>query len=95
MGDQPSSAIRLGDYKLIEWTEAALIHKKGAYNLFNVRKDPGETKDLIEAMPEKATELKKRLREWLKDVGAQEMVVNPNYDPERADWKLLNSKEDH
>ena len=94
MGYQPASAVRVGDYKLIEWHEATRLNQEEQINLFNVREDPGETKDLVKSMPEKATELRQRLHRWLKEVDAQEMIVNPNYDPERADWKLLGSKED-
>jgi arylsulfatase A-like enzyme len=94
MGYQPASAVRMGDYKLIEWHEATLLNRDEQINLFNVREDPGETRDLVKAIPEKAEELRGRLRDWLRTVGAQEMIVNPDYDPERADWKLTGSKED-
>jgi arylsulfatase A-like enzyme len=63
-GNRPSSAIRMGDWKLIEWLE------DGRLELYNVAGDPGESRDL--ATPEKATaaRLKARLDAWRTDVRA-------------------------
>ena len=80
----PASAIREGDYKLIEWYEQTLYDEDGQINLFNVREDVGETKDLATQMPELAEHLRKKLHVWRKEVGAQEMIVNPNYDPKKV-----------
>jgi hypothetical protein len=39
-------------------------------------------------MPELAEKLWKKLKKWRKDVGAQEMTINPNFDPKKAlFWK--------
>ena len=80
-GYMPASAIREGDYKLIEWYEESLYEEEGAINLYNVREDVGETNDLAGEMPELAERLRKKLHTWRENVGAQEMIVNPNYDP--------------
>ena len=57
-------------------------------SLFNLKEDINERHDLADEMPELANKLWKKLKEWRKDVGAQEMKENPNFDPKRAlFWK--------
>ena len=92
LGYKPASAIREGDYKLIEWYEETLYNEDNQINLYNVREDVGESKDLAKEMPELADRLRKKLHDWRKSVGAQEMGINPNYDPERDDWRFIDSK---
>ena len=48
----------------MEWFE------DGSVELYNLRGDPGEEKDLSEEEPERARELLERLREWRREVGA-------------------------
>jgi len=60
----PASAIRAGDWKLHEFFE------DGRVELYNLRDDVGETKNLAEAQPEKAAELKAKLAAWRTEVGA-------------------------
>ena len=57
--------MRAGDYKLIEWYE------DGAVELYNLRDDLSETKDLADRMPEKAAELRSMLHKWRKQVKAK------------------------
>jgi arylsulfatase A len=83
-GYQPSGAIRMGDYKLIEWYEQTIWGEPGQVSLYNLKEDIGETTDLAREMPELADEMRKKLREWRKSVNAQEMQRNPFYDPENA-----------
>ena len=80
-GISPSGAIRDGDYKLIEWYEKSIDSDDtpGAYELYNLRKDLAERHDLADEMPEKVVELRTKLKNWRKKVGAQEMALNPNY----------------
>ncbi|WP_372949742.1 sulfatase [Mariniphaga sp.] len=73
LGGRPSGAVRVGDYKLIEFFEDNRIE------LYNLKDDLGEEKDLSEAHPEKAEELKQLLHQWRKDVGAQMPYPNPAY----------------
>lgn len=87
-GYKPGGAIRSGDYKLIEWYEESLLDMDNQINLYNVSKDIGESKDLADEMPEKAAELRKMLHDWRKQAKVQEMKVNPNYDPKRADLRF-------
>jgi arylsulfatase A len=77
-GATPYSAVRAGDWRLIEF------HEEGMPELFNLKDDPSETTDLANARPEKRDELLAMLRTWRKEVGAQMPVVNPNYDPARS-----------
>ena len=88
-GYKPGSAIRIGDYKLIEWYEETLLGEGNQVSLYNLREDIGERNDLANDMPDKVAELRAKLREWRTRVGAQEMSVNPNYDPEKADSRFL------
>lgn len=92
LGYKPAGAIREGKYKLIEWFEKSKTGEEGAYSLFDVEADEGESNDLSAEMPELVERLKKKLHDWRKRVNAQEMTVNPNYDPERADWRFEDRK---
>ncbi len=87
LGFKPAGAVRQGDFKLIEWYEETLLKKENQVNLFNVREDPGETRDLADKMPEKVADLRAKLHAWLSSVGAQTMTINPNYDPVKADYR--------
>ncbi|MHC4185598.1 MAG: sulfatase-like hydrolase/transferase [Planctomycetota bacterium] len=74
-GGTPCSAVRAGDYKLIEYFEDYRAE------LYNLRDDIGENKDLSKTNPAKADELRKMLHRWRKDVNAQIPKPNPDYDP--------------
>ena len=50
--------------------------------LFNLKQDIGETRDLSMEMPEKTAELLNLLQEWRLSVGADMPIPNPVYDPE-------------
>ncbi len=72
-GGEPGSAVRLGDYKLIEWFE------KEGVELYNLREYIGETQDLSNELPAKTKELKDLLDAWRKKVDAQYPEPNPGY----------------
>ena len=55
--------------------------KGPACELFDLSADPGESCDLAAAQPARRDALLRRLREWRQAVGAQEMQLNPRYDP--------------
>ena len=59
------SAVRLGDWKLIYY------HLNENFELFNIKNDIGETKNLVEAQPEKAKDLSEILTTFLEEVEAQ------------------------
>ena len=63
-GCGPYSAIRQGDWKLIEWLE------DGSVDLFHLAEDVGEQTNLAEAMPEKVQTMRDRLHQWRRDVKA-------------------------
>ncbi len=78
-GSMPNGAMRDGDWKLIEWFE------DGALELYNIRQDLGETKNLAEQEPAKVKELHAQLLAWRKDVGA--LMPTPNPEPARKKGK--------
>lgn len=53
-----SGAVRVGDYKLIEFFDT------GEFELYNLREDIGEQFNLAEKMPQKLAEMKKILFDW-------------------------------
>lgn len=81
---RPSGAVRVGDFKLIEWYERSMTGGSHPVSLYNIKDDISETKDLADQMPDLANQLWARLKQWRKDVGAQDMTVNPAFDPARA-----------
>ena len=76
----PGGAIRDGDYKLLEYFE------NGTVQLFNLKDDIGEQNDLSKIQVHKAEELTAKLHQWRKDVDAQMMTHNPEYDPALDPW---------
>ena len=66
----------MGDWKLIEWFET------GRLELYNLRNDIGEKRNLAESQPEKLKELHKEMKTWRKHVAAPiPRTPNPRYDP--------------
>jgi arylsulfatase A-like enzyme len=74
-GGAPNGAVRLGDFKLIEWYEDMSV------SLFNLKDDIGEQHDLAPENPAKTAELKKLLHDWRRQVDAQMPTQNPNFKP--------------
>ena len=64
-GDSNSIAVRVGNYKLIEWYET------GRTELYNLKDDIGEQNDLSEEMTDKKDEMMNILRQWKKEMGIQ------------------------
>lgn len=65
IGMPKASAIREGNYKLIEWYETK------EYELYNLKNDIGEENDLSKVEISKAQQLLKKLSEWRNQVNAQ------------------------
>lgn len=82
----PSGAVRAGDYKLVE------AYETGKAELYNLRDDIGETRDLSPEQPELAAKLRKMLHDWRKANGSRTVTVNPEYDPS-ADWRDKRGKQ--
>jgi arylsulfatase A len=91
LGFKPSGAIREGKYKLIEWYEESLAGGDQPFTLYDLSTDLGERVNLADRMPEKVAHLRAKLAAWRRQVGAQEMAVNPNYDREKAHWRYTTS----
>ena len=69
-GGGPCGAVRDGDWKLVEWFE------DGRLELFNIRDDMAETKNLADKNPDQAKKLHAKLIAWRKEVKA--VMPTPN-----------------
>lgn len=79
---RPGSAIRDGDWKLIEYFE------NGSVELYNLSDDPGEGNNLATQLPEKTQELMKQLRNWRKETEAPVPTqLNPGFGKESKKGK--------
>jgi hypothetical protein len=58
------SLVEVGDWKLMEFLE------DGRLELYNLKDDIGESKNLSAAMPEKAAELHAKLKSWREAIHA-------------------------
>lgn len=67
----PVSVIRARDWKLLEFLE------DGHRELYNLRTDLSEQKDLAAEQPERVKELHRQLQDWRKAVGAPMPARNP------------------
>ena len=74
-GSRPGAAVRSGDYKLIEYFE------DGRQELYDVKRDVSENRNLILEKPAIAEQLAVELHKWQKDVGAKMPTPNPDYKP--------------
>ncbi|MGY8686616.1 MAG: aryl-sulfate sulfohydrolase, partial [Verrucomicrobiales bacterium] len=61
---RPCSVIRLGDWKLHHYFE------DDALELYHLRDDVSETKNLVDAHPDKTQDLLKRLQAWRTSINA-------------------------
>ncbi len=68
---KPSSAVRVGDWKFIQY------YKDGRQELYNLKRDIGESDNLVNRMTEKAAEMKARLDAMLKEHGAKFPAPDP------------------
>ena len=80
-GGAPGAAILDGDWKLIEWFEEVRVE------LFNLKDDPSERRDLSAEQPERVRALRGKLLAWQKEVGALRTKPNPDYDPSKPDGR--------
>jgi arylsulfatase A-like enzyme len=83
----PVSLIHAGDWKLMEFLE------DGRLELYNLREDIGETKNLAKELPDKAAELHTRLIEWREEVKAPMPTKNDgNAKPPMKKAKRKNAR---
>jgi arylsulfatase A-like enzyme len=83
-GGEPSSVIRVGNWKLIHYYE------DGREELYNLNSDLGETTDLLAKNRKIASKLHNQLFEYLSDVGAKFPKKDPEYNPEKEKNYLEN-----
>jgi arylsulfatase A-like enzyme len=69
----PAGALRMGDYKLVERFENMKVE------LFNLKNDIGETKDLSDEMPELTEKMKLMLHQWREATGSRMPEVNKDF----------------
>ncbi len=73
---RPGSAVRLGDWKLIQYFE------NNDLELYNLNEDIGEQQNLAATHPEKLSEMLEMLESWRKETGAPvPKKLNPEYIP--------------
>ena len=80
--DRPASAIREGDWKLIEYLDGT-----DDLELYHIANDLSESINLSGERKGKVADLKRKLLEWRNEVLARLPIPNPSYDPKRAsEW---------
>jgi arylsulfatase A-like enzyme len=67
----PVGVVRAGDWKLLEFFE------DGRRELYNLREDIGEKRNLAQTMPEKTKDLHQRLLAWRQDIKAPMPTPSP------------------
>lgn len=82
-GGRPGGAIRVGDWKLIEFYDAPGERPE----LYNLAADPGEQRNLAGEEMARVAELQQRLKAWIVEVKGQTNAPNPAFQPES--WKAL------
>lgn len=89
-GGAPGGAIRAGEWKLIEWYE------DGKLELFHIKDDIGEKRDMAAEQPQRVRDLAARLRAWREKIGARMPSPNPAYDAHgpdgRSTWRPPQKK---
>ena len=74
-GGRPGGSIREGDWKLIE------NYEFGDLELYNLKRDQGETNNLATTQPDHAARMLESLRTWRSQVQANMPRPNPEYVP--------------
>ena len=81
-GGEPSSLIRVGDWKLIHYYE------DGRDELYDLAVDPSETSDLSLTHPALTRKMWDQLQSWLMSVNAKYPEPDPRYSPEKTEAKF-------
>jgi arylsulfatase A-like enzyme len=82
----PVSLIEIGDWKLMEFLES------NALELYNLKDDIGESKNLAALMPEKAAELHSKLLAWRQVINAPMPTLNANIESKKPGKAGRNKK---
>ncbi|MEY4178800.1 MAG: hypothetical protein RLY70_2374 [Planctomycetota bacterium] len=80
----PGVSVRQGDWKLIRRFTERPGDYEGVHELFNLKDDLGETKNLAAQMPEKVKSLDALIDDFIRDTGALYPQPNPAYKPQAA-----------
>ncbi|CAN5441065.1 hypothetical protein BH23VER1_BH23VER1_22130 [soil metagenome] len=86
-GGEPSSIVRLGDWKLIHYYE------DGRDELYNLAEDAGEQSDLAGSEPDRARSLRTKLDAWLADTGAKIPEQDPRFDAAKKEEQQREIRE--
>lgn len=86
-GGEPSSIVRDGDWKLIHYYE------DGRNELYNLREDIGEVRDLAEQQPERVEQMWLALNAWLQEVGAKFPTMNSEFDERAYEQSLQQARQ--
>lgn len=87
-GSGPCSAVRSGNWKLIEFFES------GTSELYDLSADPGESNDLTTTEPSRAKDLLAKLHAWQVATGAPRVFPpNPSFDPKLARKRDNNGRD--
>lgn len=81
-GGEPSSIVREGDWKLIQYLEDNRLE------LYNLANDQGEQSDISQKNPEKVAAMLATLQKLQKDTGALIPEKDPRYDAEKKQAQL-------
>jgi len=76
-GSRPSGAVRQGNWMLVEY------YDEDKAELYDLRSDPGESRDLAAQQPQQVAHMHAALVGWRKSVFAQENRPNQSFDPEK------------
>ncbi len=77
----PGVSVRQGDWKMIRRFTERPEDYEGVHELFNLKEDLGETKNLATQMPDKVKALDKLIDAFVRDTGALYPKPNPDYKP--------------
>jgi arylsulfatase A-like enzyme len=85
--------LRLGDWKLIQVpSEKDRLSMTGLeYELYNLKDDPGEKTNLVDAFPDKADSLKKMLLNWRPTVGEMPLQAEKPVQHDEFSKEMLES----
>lgn len=80
----PAGAVRAGEWKLVEYYEHTIAKTGRAPELYNLRTDPAEAKNLAASDPARVANLLSMLAAHRKATNAQMPTLNPAFDPSKA-----------
>ena len=88
-GLTPNASVRVGDYKLIEFFGDRFDRRhqyiaEPTIELYNLRTDIGESRNLVTSEPERARQQRQRLHRWMESINANVPAQNRHYDPAKS-----------